>query len=71
MEYLVKSNTRWDNGSFFRTMSFDDIVRAFTDGGGEDTEIDNMISKVANLEVSWSYSHDFFMNQEYTFKRIK
>jgi len=71
MEYLVKSNTRWDNGSFFCIMSFDDIVRAFTDGGGEDIEIDKMISMVANLDVKESYTHDFFMNDVYTFKRIK
>jgi hypothetical protein len=70
MEYLVKSNTKWNNGSFFCIVSFDDIVSLFIDGD-EDVEIDEMISKVANLEVSWSYTHDFFMNDVYTFKRIR
>ena len=70
MEYLVSSTTRWDNGSFLRMMSFDDIVSLFIDGE-EDKELDMMISTVAHLNINQFYEHEFFMNDVYTFKRIR
>ena len=70
MEYLVESSTRWDNGSFFRIMSFDDIVSLFCDGE-EDADVDEMIGELAELEVKQSHTHEFFMDDVYTFKRIR
>jgi hypothetical protein len=69
MEYLVKSNSRWDSGSFYRTMSFDDIINLFF-GGDYDEELDQMMDGIVKLNVGQSYSHDFFMNDVYTFERI-
>ena len=70
MEYLVKSNTRWEIGSFYRIMSFDDILMLFF-GGDYDEELDEMIQGVANLDINGSFEYEFFFNDVYTFKRIK
>ena len=70
MEYLVKSNTRWENGSFLRVISFDDIVSLFIDGE-EDVDVDKMLDNVAHLNVNQYYAHEFFMNDVYAFKRIR
>lgn len=74
MEYLVKSNTRWENGSFLCVMSFDSIVSQFMDVCGcddVDEEIDAMLFKIAHLEVGECYNHVFFIDDEYYFKRIR
>ena len=70
MEYLVKSNTRWENGSFLRVISFDDIVSLFIDGE-EDVDVDKMLDNIAHLNINQYYEHEFFMNDVYTFKRIR
>ena len=68
MEFIVKSNQRWSNGSYYQIMSFTYLVSVFCNG--DDTEVDAMVESVANLNLNESFSIDFFGGNSYTFKRI-
>ena len=68
MEFIVKSNQRWENGSYYQVMSFNDIAELFN--GDECQEIDDMMDCVADLEIKHSHEESFFGGNEYTFKRI-
>ena len=70
MEFIVKCNSRWDNGYYYRQMSFNDILVAF-ENDEQDDDIDELIDGVANMNVNTVWSFDFFMNNTYTFRRIK
>jgi hypothetical protein len=67
MEFIVKSNQRWSNGSYYQIMSFTYLVSVFCNG--DDTEVDAMVESVANLNLNESFSIDFFGGNSYTFKR--
>jgi hypothetical protein len=69
MEFIVKSNQRWSNGSYYQVMSFNDIALFFN--CDVDDEVDEMIACVANLNINESHEENFFGGNEYTFKRIK
>jgi hypothetical protein len=79
MEYLVTSNTRFDNGSFLCSMSFNEVVTEFIDTslsdpfyiGEEDEEIDALLKKVSDLEVGQIYTHQFIMDDVMSFRRTK
>ena len=68
MEFIVKSNQRWSNGSYYQIMSFNYLVSVFCNGN--DSEVDEMVESVANLNLNESFSIDFFGGNSYTFKRI-
>jgi hypothetical protein len=69
MQYIVKQvNDRFNNGFYYKEMSFSDICKFFE--GEEDEEVDSLIENVALLNVNQSYSYDFFGGNSYTFKRI-
>ncbi len=70
MEFIVKCNNRWDNGYYYRQMSFNDILVAF-ENDEQDDDIDELIDGVANMNVNTVWSFNFFMNDTYTFRRIK
>jgi hypothetical protein len=67
MEFIVKSNQRWNNNSYYQIMSFTYLVSVFCNG--DDSEVDEMIESVANLNLNESFSIDFFGGNSYTFKR--
>ena len=67
MEFIVKSNQRWSNGSYYQVMSFNDIALIFA--CDVDVEVDEMVESVANLGINESFSIDFFGGNSYTFKR--
>jgi hypothetical protein len=69
MLYIIKSNQRLDNGFFVQDMKFQQICHMFIDNKGEE-EVDQMIEKVAFLNIGESYAHQFFGNNSYFFKRI-
>jgi hypothetical protein len=69
MEFIVKSNQRWSNGSYYQIMSFTYLVSVFCNG--DDSEVDAMVESVANLGINESFSINFFGGNSYTFKRIK
>jgi hypothetical protein len=69
MEFIVKQkNERWNSGFYWVEMSFSDVCRFFQ--GEEDSEVDEMVESVANLNINESFSIDFFGGNSYTFKRI-
>ena len=70
MEFIVKCSSRWENGHYYRQMSFNDILKTFFTND-DDSDIDEMIDGVANMNVNTIYSFDFFMDNTYTFRRIK
>jgi hypothetical protein len=71
MEFIVKCSSRWQTRHYYRQMSFDLILREFEpDENGEDSDIDELIDNVANMDINAVYSFEFFMNDTYTFKRI-
>lgn len=67
MEFIVKSNQKWNNNSYYQIMSFTYLVSVFCNG--DDTEVDSMVESVANLNINESFSIDFFGGNSYTFKR--
>jgi hypothetical protein len=69
MEYIVKSNQRWENGSYYNDMHFEDITHLFC--VADDIEVDTMIESIANLNINESFSINFFGGNSFTFKRIK
>lgn len=71
MEFIVKCSSRFQNGHYYRPMSFDLILREFEpDEDWEDSEVDILVDNVANMDINAVYSFEFFMNDTYTFKRI-
>jgi len=76
MQFIVKSNTRWNTGYFYKLFTFDELCKQFeNDGSFEDelkgmNELDVMMEKVFNLNIGNSYTHSFFTDEKYTFKRI-
>jgi len=73
MEFIVKCSNRWKNGFYYRQMSFNDILATFgnDEQDEQDDDVDELIANVANMNVNAVYSFDFFMNDTYTFRRIK
>ena len=69
MEFIVKSNQRWDNGSYYQVMTFNNLALLFN--GDENQDVDDMFDAIANLNVNQSHEEHFFGGNEYTFKRIK
>jgi len=69
MLYIIKSNQRLDNGFFVQDMKFQQICHMFKDNKGEE-EVDQMIEKIAFLDIGESYAIDFFGGNSYFFKRI-
>jgi hypothetical protein len=69
MEFIVKSNQKWANNSYYQIMSFSYLTKVFCDG--DDIEVDEMIESVANLNLNESFSIDFFGGNSYAFKRIQ
>jgi hypothetical protein len=51
-------------------MSFNDILETF-ENDEQDGDVDELIDGVANMNVNAVWSFDFFMNDTYTFRRIK
>ena len=71
MEFIVKCSGRWtETNHEYRQMSFRKILEVF-ENDGESGDIDELIDNVANMNVNAIYSFDFFMNDTYTFRRIK
>ena len=71
MEFIVKCSGRWyETKHEYRQMSFREILEVF-ENDGESGDIDELIDNVANMNVNAIYSFDFFMNDTYTFRRIK
>lgn len=70
MEFIVNCSGRWDNGYYYRQMSFNDILETF-DNDEQDSDVDELIDGVANMNVNAVWSFDFFMNDTYIFRRIK
>ena len=69
MQYIVKQvNDRFNNGFYYKEMSFNDICQFFE--GEEDEEVDYMIEQVALLNINESFFQEFFGGNLYTFKRI-
>jgi hypothetical protein len=68
MEFIVKSNQRWENGTYYQVMSFNEIAILFD--GNDCQDVDDMFDAIANLNVNESYEEHFFGGNEYTFKRI-
>ena len=71
MEFIVNCSSRWENGYYYRQMSFNDILETFEPYDDEDADVDELIDGVANMNVNAVWSFDFFMNDTYTFRRIK
>ena len=70
MKFIVKSSSRWENGSFYEEFSFNEILGMFLNGD-RDEEKDYMIENVVNLRINDTFMHEFFMDDIYTFKRIE
>ena len=76
MKFIVKASERWDNGYFYKLFTFDELCKQFENDGliqDEETginELDLMMDNVINLNTDGVYTHQFFMNEQYTFKRI-
>lgn len=71
MEFIVKCNGRWHETKHeYRQMSFKEILDTF-ENDGDDGDLDEMIDVIANMNVNDVFTHEFFMNDVYTFKRIK
>lgn len=71
MEFIVKCNGRWTETKHeYRQMSFKEILDTF-ENDGDDGDLDEMIDVIANMNINDVYTHDFFMNDKFTFKRIK
>jgi hypothetical protein len=68
MEFIVKSNQRWDNGSYYQVITFNNLALLFNGDEGED--VDDMFDAIASLNVNQIYVENFFGGNEYTFRRI-
>lgn len=71
MEFIVRGNGRWDNGHYYCQMSFKEILETFLHDGNFESDLDDMIQGVANLDINQVFKYTFFMNDTYTFRRIK
>jgi hypothetical protein len=69
MEFIVKSNQRWDNGSYYKDFYFGALTHFFNNAVDQDEEVDYMLDAVANLNINQSFAVDFFGGNSYTFKR--
>jgi hypothetical protein len=69
MLYIIKSDQRLDNGFFVQDMKFQQICHMFKDNSGEE-DVDEMIEKVAFLDIGESFNIDFCGGNSYLFKRI-
>ena len=69
MRYIMKSNQRNSKGFFVEEIEFYQITSMFINNSGEE-EVDEMIEKVAFLDIGESYAIDFFGGNSYFFKRI-
>jgi len=70
MEFIVKCSGRWyETKHEYRQMSFKEILDTF-ENDGDDGDLDELIDVIANMNVNDVFTHEFFMNDAYTFKRI-
>jgi hypothetical protein len=69
MEFIVKCSGRWCNGHYYRQMSFTEILNTFENDGDDD--LYEMIEVIADMNINDVYRHKFFMDEQYTFRRIK
>lgn len=76
MQFIVKSNQRWNNGYFYKIFTFDELCQQFHNDGNIENELDGtneldvMMGQVFNLTINNSYTHSFFTDEKYTFKRV-
>jgi hypothetical protein len=75
MKFIVIASERWDNGYFCKLFTFDELCEQFeNDGHIQDeelgvNELDLMMDNVIKLNINEVYTHQFFFNEQYTFKR--